>query len=886
MCREYKEKCRAFTLFHDKILSNSTTPNNTITQTLRKTYMSIGFFDWFETQEIITFDERIKYNGDLSKLYEYNEKLNKETSEYQSFHNVFGFINKDIGNGNIMDEDFWKEKDTDNPLKFVSFFQMEKNSEETFKKTKKTLESLVNEEKFIVYTTLDKNDLIVCIKSNKFKNVIDIINSLYNDLSKDSMTIIYSYTNLVVEYENIINNDKVNLDNILDEKIDSICIKTILNNKSKEIVSRPEKIKNFNNELSKSLYGYEEAISKIKQEQKEIVCYEILGDTDCRFIARNVKLSKVLSLYSKNGIFNRDHKLFRYSFLSSMTSLNLQYNDIYLDHEIEYDESLSLSPNAKKLQDDLLIIKNKINKLDELICKDYSSITSQLLQILNYVSYTNKQQAQRFEAELLINPLKIVVDILIQNIDTINNGNMDFDEIFNYVNNIYANIQSNMRADVRFFHISDFSVMSYYAPSKLRVLYSNIINLISRYYASLCERDKNLDYEFILTKTNNPITSVTQVWNDKIGVNKIMLVYMSERDLYNVKDFIIQLAHEVAHYVGNESVRKRKERFFLILEYLTSILYKDTIERLKTLLSDESSLYEEFKDNIINFQEFYEIFENKWCILIKQYIKKALNSRNIEQPEHFFYVQNLNKYIPDLFSNYDIRLEVTNYIFNDYIKKTREDMRQRNFNVGICRRYINRINDVKEYIKAHDLPFPPDIIIKNNGHYDFLISLMSESYSDMCAIILFDLTVDEYFQLIYSRIKDNSDYSLSSLFLRGCIVTKALADSYSSNGDNYNCSYYDIINSEKYVWSLSDDFKEKIISTCKNLMESSNRHITYYAYLYIKKCVCSYCDKVKPLFATDIIKKRDELRNFYRAICSESLTDSVQAINNIVENIK
>lgn len=883
MCIENKEKCRAFTLFHDKMLSGLTTQNDKITDKLSKTYMSIGFFDWFETQEIITFDEKVKYNGDLSKLYEYNEKLNKKTSEYQSFHNVFGFINEDSGYGNIVDEEFWKENDTDYPLKFVSFFQMEKNNEDTFKMTKEKLSDLVKEEKFIVYTTLDKNDLIVCIKSKKFKDVIDIINKLYNKLSKESMTIIYSYTNLIVEYENIINNNKVNLDNILDEKIDSICIKTILNNKSKK-VTRPQKIKNFNNKLSISLYGKD--MSEIKQTQKEIVCYEILGDTDCRFIARNVKLSKILNLYSKKGIFNRDNKLFRYSFFSSMTSLNLQYNYVNLPQHINYNEFSPLSQNAQKLQDDLLIIKNKIMKLDNLICGEYSSITSQLLQILNYISYTNKQQAQRFEAELLINPIRTVVDILTRNIDNINNGSLDFDEIFNYVNNIYSNIQSNMRADVRFFHISDFSVMSYYAPSKLRVLYSNIINLISKYYASLCERDKNLDYEFILTKTNNPITSVTQVWNDKIGVNKIMLVYMSERDLYNVKDFIIQLAHEVAHYVGNESVRKRRERFYFILEYLTSILYKDIVNKIEDLLKKKSPLYKEFENNIVNFESFYSVFKDKWSKLIEMYIEEAYNSNNIEQREHFFYVQNLNKYIPDLFSNYDIRLEMTNYIFNDYIKKTKMDMNKKNFNVGTGKAYMNIIYEVKESITAHYLTFPPDKITKNNGHYDFLISLMTESYSDMCAIILFDLTVDEYFQLIYSRIKDNSDYSLSSLFLRGCIVTKALADSYSSNGDNYNCSYYDIINSEKYVWSLSDDFKEKIISTCKNLMESSNRHITYYAYLYIKKCVCSYCDKVKPLFATDIIKKRDKLRKFYRAICSESLTDSVQAINKIVEDIK
>ena len=96
--------CRAFTLYHDKIFVNAL--DEEIEPKLRKDYVVIGYFDWFDTY-VWSMDEK---DFRLSMLFEYNNNSNRKGTCFQSFQTVFGFRN-DADSMTCSDEDFWKESE-------------------------------------------------------------------------------------------------------------------------------------------------------------------------------------------------------------------------------------------------------------------------------------------------------------------------------------------------------------------------------------------------------------------------------------------------------------------------------------------------------------------------------------------------------------------------------------------------------------------------------------------------------------------------------------------------------------------------------------------------------------------------------------------------------
>ena len=182
--------CRAFTLYHDKLLINY--DKNKILDYTEKPYLVVGYFDWFDTKIIHQFEH--DENKDLKDLYEHSIYLNSNSSELQSFQNIFGFSSECE-----IDRDFWKKNDNKNLLKFVSFIQLDKYCEKCYKYINEIIGSNLSKNDYIIYYTLDKNDFVICFKSNNYKSIMNIINRLYNQLNKKGIEIIYSFTNMIIE---------------------------------------------------------------------------------------------------------------------------------------------------------------------------------------------------------------------------------------------------------------------------------------------------------------------------------------------------------------------------------------------------------------------------------------------------------------------------------------------------------------------------------------------------------------------------------------------------------------------------------------------------------------------------------------------------------------
>lgn len=850
--------CRAFTFFKDKVTNYPTDYHYN-----SKKYITIGFFDWFNTEQVLN-----QYNGTLEELYSYTDELNKKLKNYESYQNVFGFrceSKKATSQpGNITDEKFWSKS---GPLKFVSLIQIEKGNLKKIAKKIEEILSVYNGISYIVYKTLDKNDIILCLSSHKYELAVNALNGLYERLASDrseNYNISYSYTHFIYKTTQLCG---VCLDN-LDEVIPSICIKATLNNLAVTEFSIEKRINWFSKELLNSLYD-----SK-KIPKDDYVPYEILGDTDCRFIARKVKLKNVLKLFAEDGLLCRNGNSFKKCFVSTMTSLNLKVKNFPLTH-LEF-----------RKKDKPCNYLERINNLYELFVnqdswKEFSGLKTQIKQIINYLDYEQNQNNRESAYKMLGEPLYVALSLMNNksNKENIENGTLIVDDIFDFINNMYLNIQSVMRSDVRFFNISDFSVMTYYVPTKLMCFYSLLFNKISDIYNTI-SCTSNYKYKFIIAPTNLYYTSVDQVWKHIYNQDKLITVKICERDFYNVNYLMFQSAHEVAHFVGGEDVRKRKDRLHIFCQFLFSEIIKSFIKYLESKLQgfdkQEGKMFLQYL-NIVNEKFSYDSKEKLITDILNTYIEES----EIKEDE-FYYLDNISKYISSILNENVITNIINKYTayYNNFILRGSE------LSVKSKNKFINNFKEIKNQIlnenKVNDIY--NDLYTNDDCKVEMIKDLCSESFSDLCAILLFDVKVDGYYKYIFSLTSNYSleDLEFSSLLHRSSIVTYVLSN---LSAQNISSSYFSFLQGKDFELKDVDikdsDVKLNLIRKFCTNIEKQETSADVYAAKYIELCAKALCERITNQQSRDL---HIELKKLYSEMCGDNIIDSINSINEFIEN--
>lgn len=853
--------CRAFTFFKDKVINYPTNQEENY-----KDYIAIGFFDWFNTKQVLN-----QYDSTLEKLYQYTNHLNEELKYHESYQNIFGFRCEEDKKDDcsvreyITDEIFWNNGAS---LKFVSLLQIEQGN---LKKVTAKIESILDDcddVSYIVYQTLDKNDIILCLSSEKYSIAVKTLNKLYEKLAsnnsekEEKYNISYSYTHFIYKTTELSDEYLKNID----EEIPSICIKATLNNLAVTENSIQKRIDWYSKHLFSKLYDDNDD----KDDNIDCIPYEILGDTDCRFIARKVKLKNILKLFSKDELLNRDGDIFKKSFVSSMTSLNLKIDE-HISDDLE-----SIKPNEPSKMLD------KINNLYDTFCEklweEFSGLKTQIKQVLNYILYEENQHMRKSAYKMLGEPLYIALKLMNNetNIENIKNGTLIVDDIYDFINNMYLNIQSVMRSDVRFFNISDFSVMTYYVPTKLMCFYSLLFNKISDFYNTISD-DSNYKYKFIITPTNLWYTSVNQVWKNIYNQDKLITAKICEKDFYNVNYLMFQSAHEVAHFVGGEDVRRRKDRLQIFCEFI----FTEIIQSFINYLEEKSQEFDEQEKDL--FLQYLDVVNNKFFKdsekMITNYLSSYIEESDIDEDE-FYYLDNVCKYIGSIINQNTITNIINKYIasYNDFIYRKSE------LCIKCKNKFIMKLKEMKNQIfeenKVNDIY--NELFTNDNCKEEMIRYLCSESFSDLCAILLFDVKADSYYNYIFSL---TSDYNLdelkgSSLFHRSCIVTYVLAN---LSTENISTSYYSFLHRKNSVLKdngANDEKEDLIRKFCTNI-ESQKNSVDGYAVKYIKLCAKALCEKIGNQKSMDL---HNELKVLYSNMCGDSIIDSINSINDFIEN--
>lgn len=641
-------------------------------------YISIGFFDGMKTELLTPFKNR----SILSSMWLYNARLALALDGTHSFQNIFGFRH-------VADEqediDFWSyEMDCRYPLTFVTFLQMqpEKGTRSSINEQLQAIETrLANEARnsgnncvFSCYVTLDKNDFVICIKSKQYRGIANSILALHNNLRPK---ILYSYSVLSLNrrwMNDLAENEAMfPMDGVQDELIDSICLKGITNSVTSG--SLADKYRELCLQLDRFLFVDWE------QNKHDSHLYDILGDYDFRYIAREVPMKRLLlAIAKKDGPLNYEGPLFRFALFSSNFVLNIQSGGVQTGGSDHCDSAAlpsnipqNVSGYSSVLKEDVLsdgvkkldagldspLCGKVMDKLADYRCKlledlsepdrfslEYTTYWANMVSLwkmLSSLAALEKAPTRKYDFHSLYWPYRMLIEVLENENYHSSRKLPNGDDLYGFIHGLSSTLHGTLRTDIQFFQINDFNAIVHYAPAKLRAFYSAWTYELAQCYRLIhvmSPDDLEREYEFaIVPNTNSAIQTFTFDSSLKepnmMGNKRLMRIEIPERYLYQPKETCIHLAHETAHFVGT-GVRRRSFRHKRFTEILSGVIATQYCTDICNCLAEceRTKMAELFKYFIGSIQD--ELCGDLRALLEKAIIdvSKDKGIENIWEDEH------------------------------------------------------------------------------------------------------------------------------------------------------------------------------------------------------------------------------------------------------------
>lgn len=623
-------------------------------------YLTIGFFDGLKT-ELLDLPEGNQRS--LSSMWYYNEQLALAMDGRYSFQNTFGF--RDIDRAEELY--FWSDETVRKyPLTFVTFLQMQPKKEEkqvSLRDKLRVLEDKLKEDcdgadsGYIVacYATLDKNDYIVCIKSKKYNSIASCILKMHEVDFPQKILYSYSVFSLNQKWLDEFTRDPSIFDS--DEIIDSICLKGIANSYTQGDLS--EKYKRLRCVLEDTLFpNKKDPKDPSGQEPADSRLYDILGDYDFRYIARNVPLKNLLkAIADSKGALHYDGIPFRFALFSSSLVLNTSSGSFKYKKEEEERESelekaevermkCSLSwPMCQHLMDRLMPQNSDLSsELSEqslpysLEHSAYLTNFVSLWKLLSSLAALERAPTRKYDFHSLFWPFRMLLQYLTDLTD-IDQGNPDdkaaYEAFWNDDRNLYgfihglsSTLHGTLRTDIQFFQINDFNAIVHYAPAKLRAFYSAWVYKLTECYQLEPIGKRMQEYEFIVVPNTYTVIRTYEFYSERRIRERLRLmrIEIPERFIYQPDLVCIYLTHEVAHFVGTD-IRCRPKRHYVFLEILGNIILTQYCTTIVTSLVD---------GDLVDLAKAFVAYANRtqkhWRLIMTELLAGAVGEDVLKNP--------------------------------------------------------------------------------------------------------------------------------------------------------------------------------------------------------------------------------------------------------------
>lgn len=720
-------------------------------------YYTTGFFDRMYTKRVDCnyADEQLKMLWDYSI-----ECIAKGDGRY-AHQNVYCF-SKDVWNREVTDQEFWDcEKHEEMLLTFVVFVQTNEYMQEMggIQKQCQAFNEAVHGQLqgdgyAYSYVTVDKNDFVICIRSRDYKKTVNAIMKLHEAGS----SVVYSYSVFGISKRRQMQISKEEYVRLNEQSIDSISLKGVANSTKIQggaSYTLDEKYISFCKKLTEELY------EGVEQEKRDCKIYDILGDDDFRLIVRAVPLGNLIKQFGEGGMLDYQGDATQYTFYSTHLVLNTRdkirqkkFQPLVRDSISQENRQLQRecykAERCQKMQQDMESINQALkitlgtNHSSEKLVAAFHGIC----QLIQSLTALESAPTKKYDFLSLYYPMKTLISIIRKKIQDANKIEelAENDQLYDFIHKISMTLHGTLRTDIQFFQIRDFNATVHYAPAKIRAYYSFFVFILSAHFSEVSS-EKN-KHSYIFSPGMFRTIFVRQLFGQPGEKERLMLITVPERYLYFPKNLSIILAHEVGHLIG-DAIRKRQDRHIAMLKCSYRALCLEIRKFVDLSLKDMMGLVaknahaselafesDDFLKALLDFddQESRKA-QDEYCyysVNSLERIKKVFRAAGVD-----FGCMTWNEYCVRLKRIYlDHAAQTSTSGYPDLAKEARN-----NFLF-----YEKLVADLGEFfVKFEHFALPKMLTI---FHY-----LMSETVSDLLAILALGLTPMEYVSSLADEIK-------------------------------------------------------------------------------------------------------------------------------------
>ncbi|MCM1235930.1 MAG: hypothetical protein NC489_38050, partial [Ruminococcus flavefaciens] len=569
-----KNICRAVTFYNNFLPANDTAQS--------WQYCAFGVVDGVDVSADIAVDGE----GIPDCIWEEQKKSVRSLKGEYTIQQVYILKNA----SKPKEEEFWADK----KYPFMFFLRIQcSGNKKALLENKETLETslqIEDEIKTAIYLTYDNSDLFIVMKSKLYEQGAGMIDTLHKkvNLSKNEEKKCYlknSFTVFAVDHEWINNLKEQNSRMLVTKTIDEVLIKVIgkeggdIQNIKRELEHRKD-----NTFVRKN--------ANIMEDRSPV-----LGTDDEMISIKDISWFDFFSLYRKKdgkrpeGIFCNSNDLYYNNMAGATTVIRTKLKDYteclvakgmkFLPLEnVDGEEIGKKISNAYDLQ-----IKNLIDKLDDI--NEVDDDFKELRLILNVLS---KYGGEVFN-DYTFFPTIRAIDALLELLASDENKCPDKVHFFDFLRGFSMYIQGSGRSDRHSMQVLDFNAKIYDIPSKLNAFYCAFIYNVKEMLGGEQSQEKPHEYDFLLVPGMVSFENVRELYPKVLQDRHLMKVEIPECNFYHMRDMMIILSHETAHYVGGK-YRRRAERYKAIVESYAHIYVcyvRHYLQRNEIKIADEIS---------------------------------------------------------------------------------------------------------------------------------------------------------------------------------------------------------------------------------------------------------------------------------------------------------
>lgn len=566
---------RILTLFKQHYLDEYNQP-------LESDYSCWGYYDGISIKEVKPKDSKLfekRTKAPVSELW-YNSM--EQTEKLGGIHS-----RQNIGIFRCMDTDvesrgerFW-ESNEKMPFFAVGFLQLrdKRNYQTVAQNIEKEfwLKDFSSKDflKYgvITYCTFDNADLVVLINGNSIKKLEQIIRNI---AKMEDVRYCHSVMGVSEAYlANACELDKKDeweaKDCCGEDRIKRVTMKIVT---SGDFALR-EKIKEFY-----------QSDNKLKQLIQFVQYYDVTGHENIVMDLGEIRVKDFLRLLFPEGFATHQNLLYGRGIYNIETSICMEKEDFstILRKPIEKEKLVSISWCSKKVKKYQQMSGKALNGGDESLYSYYLA----LIQTLNTLAQYEMFSLSKDIFYLLFPAMEMFdkqMDVALKN--KVEETEALRDSICEFLDSVNSIIYHTVHTDQVFLMIPGYSGTTFAIPIKLCLLYSWFIKEIIEL---LNDSEKPFKYECLLVPV---IESKPHTDSISMGLphgDRLICVKLSQRSLYMPRNLMIILAHEVAHYVGDE-IRNREKRLEYIIKTLSGVIAEGIIPRA---LSEEGFIADAF----------------------------------------------------------------------------------------------------------------------------------------------------------------------------------------------------------------------------------------------------------------------------------------------------